>query len=142
MTTSQIEAEGFVHIDKHYYNEKVSALCNPFFSAVQLYYKKFFDFQFYFSRFGIPRNCFVFLLFTFLAKSAVLAFSLALIFLTGFSYAVLRLYFHAKKPEQLVELRNAFLEECKELPSFSGTCSGTSPRTFKCCLQACLKSLW
>lgn len=53
------------------------------------------------------------LFFSFLTQSAILAFSLAGIFLTGFAYFVLLFYFQAKKPEQLLELRRSFLESCQ-----------------------------
>ena len=52
--------------------------------------------------------------FALLSKSTVLAFSLALFFLTLFSYFVLRLYLQAKKPDQLVELCEEYLNRCKE----------------------------
>jgi hypothetical protein len=50
--------------------------------------------------------------FSFLTKSALLAFSLAGLFLTAFSYFVLLFYFQAKKPEQLIQLREEYLEAC------------------------------
>lgn len=53
------------------------------------------------------------LFFPFFAKSSLLAFSFGLIFLTGFSYFVLRFYFQAKKPEQFLHLKLKFIEACK-----------------------------
>lgn len=53
------------------------------------------------------------LFFSFFAKSSLLAFALAAIFLTAFSYFVLLFYFQAKKPEQLMQLRNYYIQECK-----------------------------
>lgn len=61
------------------------------------------------------------LFFSFFTKSSMLAFSLAGLFLTGFSYFVLLFYFQAKKPEQLIELRTSFLEACAETLPFSKT---------------------
>jgi tetratricopeptide (TPR) repeat protein len=55
-----------------------------------------------------------FLFFSFFAKSSLLAFALAAIFLTSFSYCVLLFYFQAKKPEQFFGLRQSFLDNCKE----------------------------
>ena len=52
--------------------------------------------------------------FALLSKSTVLAFSLALFFLTLFSYFVLRLYLQAKKPDQLVHLCEEYLNRCRE----------------------------
>ncbi len=54
---------------------------------------------------------FAFLLFfSFFTQSSILAFSLAALFLTGFSYFVLLFYFQAKKPEQLTELQKIFIK--------------------------------
>jgi hypothetical protein len=62
---------------------------------------------------------------SFWAKSAWLAVSLAVLFLTGFTYFVLLFYFQAKKPEQLLELQREYLAKCqkpllleKNTPSF------------------------
>ncbi len=49
----------------------------------------------------------------FLAKSYLLAVVVASTFLTAFSYFVLRFYFQTKKPEQLLELRSEFIENCE-----------------------------
>lgn len=55
---------------------------------------------------------FVFL--PFLSRSAFFAFALGGIFLTGFSYLVLLFYYQAKKPEQLLALKEKFLQSCKQ----------------------------
>lgn len=52
--------------------------------------------------------------FAFLSKSAFIAFSLAGIILTAFTYLVTLFYFQTKKPEQLIELRNWFMNLCKQ----------------------------
>lgn len=51
---------------------------------------------------------------TFLSKSALIAFSIAGIILTVFSYLVLLFYFQMKKPEQFIDLRNWFMQLCKQ----------------------------
>lgn len=53
----------------------------------------------------------------FLTKSAIFAFSLGAMFLTCFSYVVLLFYFQAKKPEQLIHLRDRFLVSCRQILS-------------------------
>ena len=53
--------------------------------------------------------------FALLSQSTVLAFTLALFFLTLFSYFVLRLYFQAKRPEQLMDLCEEYLDRCREM---------------------------
>lgn len=55
------------------------------------------------------------LFFTFLAKSALLAFGLALFFLTVFSYFILRLYYQTAKPEQLQEIAGQFASNYKSV---------------------------
>ena len=52
--------------------------------------------------------------FSFFAKSSMLAFSLAAIFLTGFSYFVLLFYFQAKKPEQFHLLLQNYMQGSKD----------------------------
>ena len=51
----------------------------------------------------------------FLTKSAIFAFALGALFLTCFSYFVLLFYYQAKKPEQLVQLRDQFLQSCRQV---------------------------
>jgi tetratricopeptide (TPR) repeat protein len=52
-----------------------------------------------------------------LVKSAIFAFALGGIFLTCFSYFVLLFYLQAKKPEQLLHLKDRFLQSCRQILS-------------------------
>ncbi len=56
--------------------------------------------------------------FAFLAKTAILAFSLSLLFLTCFSYFILRLYFQSKKPEEFTLIKERYLRGCKSLLNY------------------------
>jgi hypothetical protein len=58
------------------------------------------------------------LFFPFFAKTSLVAFSLAALFLTGFAYFILRFYLEAKKPEQFVQLKKEFVEACQEMLSY------------------------
>jgi tetratricopeptide (TPR) repeat protein len=58
------------------------------------------------------------LFFPFLAKSALLAFGLALLFLTVFAYYMTRLYYQSAKPEQLLDLRSHFLNSFKTVLNY------------------------
>ncbi len=58
------------------------------------------------------------LFFSFLTKSTLFAFTIAGLFFTGFAYCVLLFYFQAKKPQQLLEMRSAFVEQCKAVLPF------------------------
>jgi hypothetical protein len=53
--------------------------------------------------------------FPFFAKSALIAFALAALLLTGFSYFILLFYFQAKKPQQFIDLKDDFLASCEGL---------------------------
>ncbi len=52
---------------------------------------------------------------SFLTKSPFFAFALGGLFLTAFSYFILLFYFQAKKPEQLIRLRDQFLNSCRQV---------------------------
>jgi tetratricopeptide (TPR) repeat protein len=58
---------------------------------------------------------FFFAFLPFLNRSAILAFALGGLFLTCFSYFVLLFYFQARKPEQLVQLKDQFIQSCRQL---------------------------
>lgn len=60
--------------------------------------------------------------FSFFTHATILAFTLAGFLLTAFSYLILLFYFQAKKPQQFLQLRSAFLEKCRTLiPHNRGT---------------------
>lgn len=64
---------------------------------------------------GVLEFIFLVVFFTSLAQSAILATSLALVFLTFFSYFILRLYLQAKQPEQYQEIRERYRNACVNL---------------------------
>lgn len=51
----------------------------------------------------------------FLTKSAIFSFALGGLFLTCFSYFVLLFYHQAKKPEQLIHLKDQFIQSCRQI---------------------------
>ncbi len=51
--------------------------------------------------------------FSILSRSHLVALSFALLFLTVFSYFILRLYWKTRRPEELLNLRSSFLERCR-----------------------------
>ncbi|MCH9626710.1 MAG: hypothetical protein S4CHLAM2_03380 [Chlamydiales bacterium] len=101
--------------DKHHYHSQVSRLWTPTLRRFNRLVRA-----------SLLFNCFFLLLatieiglflsfFALLSQSTVLAFTLAIFFLTIFSYFVLRLYIQAKRPEQLVDLCEEYLHRCKEI---------------------------
>lgn len=75
-------------------------------------------FHIFFFTLGLTEVLSFLLFFSFFTKTSILAFSLAGLFLTTFSYFVLLFYFQAKKPEQLSQLRAFYLKICKETVPF------------------------
>jgi len=75
-------------------------------------------FNAFFLSLGILEFLFLVIFFTFLAQSAVLATSLALVFLTFFSYFILKLYLQAKQPEQYQEIKERYIKACKSLINY------------------------
>lgn len=59
--------------------------------------------------------------FTVLTQSAILALSLAIVFLTFFTYFILRLYYQAQKPEQLKELKEHYMLSCQNALEFKNS---------------------
>lgn len=60
----------------------------------------------------------IFLFFTFLAQSMLMAFAISILFLTLFSYLMLRLYFQAVKPEQMQNFKQQFLDTYKTVTHY------------------------
>ncbi len=56
--------------------------------------------------------------FTFLKEYSLIAFALALLFLTLFSYYIVYLYSQTRKPEQLKELKNTFSNGAREIINY------------------------
>jgi tetratricopeptide (TPR) repeat protein len=71
-------------------------------------------FNLLFVGFGALEFLLLLLSFTFWVHSSFLAFTLASIFLTLFSYFIFRLYFQTRKPELFNELRTQYLDSCRE----------------------------
>ncbi|HKY99683.1 MAG TPA: hypothetical protein VJ112_00785 [Rhabdochlamydiaceae bacterium] len=119
---SSVEQQEKLHFNRSLFEEQIdrhaeTALCH--FKQITRHFALF-----HFSFLAIAFfELFAFILFfSFLTKSTVLAFSLAAILLTGFSYFVLLFYLQAKKPEQLLHVRHNFLKSAQDaLPLEKGT---------------------
>lgn len=104
-----------LYFNKSAYNEQIQNLSKPALRRFVRIVRGYAFFNLFFMALGAAELVLLAFFFTFLIKSSFLAISLAVIFLTGFSYCVLRLYYQAKKPEQLLTLRDRFIEACKDL---------------------------
>ncbi|MBI3901004.1 MAG: hypothetical protein HY324_02500, partial [Chlamydiia bacterium] len=101
-------------LDKHLYHEQVSELWTPSLNRLYQLIRSYTLFNFIFLLIGFCELLFFLSFFALMSQSTLLAFTLALFFMTLFSYFVLRLYLHAKKPDQLIALCEEYLDTCKE----------------------------
>lgn len=104
------------------YEEEVNAHCFKLVKQFKRTTRFHTLFHTFFSLLALSAAFAFLLFFSFFAQSLVLAFFIGSLFLMGFTYYVLRFYLQAKKPEQLVHIRDIFLEACKNsLPFDKGT---------------------
>ncbi len=114
-TTSHQEDSTF---EKDFYKDHVPRLCEPAVHELKNISQAYMGFSIVFFVLGAVELILFLVLFAAIAQSTILAYSLALMFLTGFAYFILRIYFQSRKPEQLVELRNRFIDSCKNTMHF------------------------
>lgn len=104
--------------DKEHYREAVSRLWEPTVKKFNRVIRGFVLFNLLFLLLATSEIILFFYFFALMSKSSILAFTLAVFFLTLFSYFILRLYLQAKKPDQLMDLCEEYLERCKHLISY------------------------
>lgn len=115
MVASRVEGEAYFHIDNDIYNEELNKTVVSILPRFDRMIKVWNIFNFAFIIIGIAELTALILFFSFLVESSLVAFSLATVFLTGFSYFMLRVYFQAKKPEQLEEFKERYTRGCKNI---------------------------
>ncbi len=117
MTIATVGEKQRVHIEKESSARsfKVDSVIDAILPQFDGMIKSYTVFNAFFLSLGILEFVLLVVFFTFLAQSAVLATSLALVFLTFFSYFILRLYLQAKQPEQYQEIKERFVKACKSL---------------------------
>jgi len=118
MTTFRLEESDVLGFDRVFLNDQIHRIYDHIFPLFDRRIKSHTIFHLSFLFLGIVEVTLLFTFLGFLVKSSLFAFSLAFLFLTLFSYLVLRLYFQAKKREQFLEIQNRFLSRCKELVDY------------------------
>ena len=84
-------------------------ILNNFRKAAQTYVS--FNIGFFFL---LATEMFLFCSFMSFLSKPVFALSLGILFLSGFSYFLLLFYFQAKKPEQLIQIKEQFIQSCRQ----------------------------
>lgn len=100
--------------DKQAYHDQITRLWTPMWHRLNRLTTSYVLFHLVFLCIGALELAFFLGFFSFMGQSSVLAFTLALFFLTLFSFFVLRLYLQSKKPDALNELCEQYLTYCKE----------------------------
>lgn len=101
--------------DKQHYQEQISRLWTPALRKLNRLIHSYVLFNLAFLLIAGSEIALFLSFFAFLSRSTVLAFTLAIFFMTLFSYFALKLYLQAKKPDQLMEVCVEYLERCKEI---------------------------
>lgn len=104
-----------LQLDRYEYNEQINLLIEPALDKFHKLARSYAFFNLAFLTLAITELTLFVLFFAILSKSSVLAYSLAVMFFTFFSFFILRLYFRTSKPEQFLELREEYIEECKRV---------------------------
>jgi tetratricopeptide (TPR) repeat protein len=102
-----------------HYEDQASTLCTEALEVFKQVTRGYALFHIAFFVIGVIELMTFVFFFSLLTKTTLFAFSLAGLFLTAFTYFVLLFYFQAKKPEQLLNVRNRFISDCKALLSSS-----------------------
>lgn len=115
MMSVQPEGEFNLGKDPFFVNQQIARLIQTFHTSFERILRTHLFFHVFFISIGILELLFSIIFFNFFITHSLLAFALALIFLTAFSYCILRLYCQTRKPEQLKELKKHFSESSKKL---------------------------
>lgn len=97
MTSSRIEGESYFQLNNILYNDHINKIIDPLVHQFKIAMKSYVIFNMTFLTLGLLEFFLMISFLSFLAQSAILALSLAFIFLTFFSYFILKVYFQTKK---------------------------------------------
>lgn len=106
------------HFNRSTLDERIDQFCSEALEDFKQITRQYALFHITFFSIAVLELAAFVLFFSFLTKTTIFAFSLAGLFLTGFTYFVLLFYFQAKKPNQLLEVRDNFLEASRSTLPF------------------------
>ncbi|MBB65460.1 MAG: hypothetical protein CMO81_10390 [Waddliaceae bacterium] len=114
MSTTLPDDRVFVDFDQYAFTERINQLRPRALQRFDRFTKRPVRFNFIFFMIGVGQLATLLALLPSLFHSSVFAVGLAVLFLTLFSYFVLRLYFQAQQEEKLLELSDSYLDDAKE----------------------------
>lgn len=115
MVASRVEGEVYFQIDNDQYNEELNKIVVSILPCFDKMIKAWKLFNLIFLVIGVAEFIALISFFSFLVESSLVAFSLAAVILTSFSYFMLRVYFQARKPEQLENFKERYSRGCKAI---------------------------
>lgn len=118
MISVQPEDEPLLRKDPFLVTDQVAKLVQAFHLKFERLGRAYLFFHLFFFIIGGLELISFILFFRFLNDNYLVAFALALIFLTAFSYFILRLYCQTRKPEQIKELNFHFKRAVKEVVDY------------------------
>lgn len=118
MTSLNAESEVFTYFDNCLYHDHINKVINSLFRKFYRAMKSYVFFHLFFILIGITEFFLLITFFTFLVESSIFAFGLGFVFLTFFAFFILRIYFQAKKSEQIREIKNQYLAFCKNFLNY------------------------
>lgn len=118
MSISNLEEEDYLPFDSIFFNDQINRVIDNVIPEFDRKIKKFVLFHIAFAALGITELALIFFYLSDIVHSALLALSLTMMFLTFFSYFILKLYLKTKKPESLKQIKDGFIDSCKELIGF------------------------
>ena len=114
MSFKKIYSEIYRHFDSHGFRKNVETHCFASLKQFKKIVRSYLFFHLFFFGLLLLEIIVFSFSFSFLCKSVLIAFSIAAIILTIFSYLITFFYFETKKPEQFFELRNRFMHLCEQ----------------------------
>lgn len=118
MATSRVEGEGYFHVDNDVYNEALNKTVLSILPRFDRLVKSYQLFNLTFILLALTEMTALVIFFTFFIQSSLITFGIASIFLTFFSYFILKIYLQAKKPEHFEDFKERYARGCKNILNY------------------------
>ncbi|MGM0439721.1 MAG: tetratricopeptide repeat protein [Chlamydiota bacterium] len=107
-----------LEFDERFFTDQVRKLCDPALDRFDQIVRSYVIFNIIFLGAALLELLLFIIFATTLVKSSLLAMSLATLFVTVSAYFIMRLYLQTRKPEQLIALRNQYIDACKKVINY------------------------
>lgn len=115
MTINTLEGEEYLPFDSIFLNDQINRIIEEVLPKFNWAIKKYVLFHCAFIFLAMTELTVLIFFAPLLLQSSLLSAGLGVLFLTVFSYFLLRLYVQTKKPEHFLEIKRGFIDSCKGL---------------------------